>query len=51
VNVTNFSQGLFVPVIVLGVALCMIAVEVRRAGRKWPEVQGWWWRAILLNAC
>lgn len=49
-NITNFSQGLFVPVIVLGVALCMIAVEVRRAGRKWPEVKGWWWRAILLNA-
>jgi sterol desaturase/sphingolipid hydroxylase (fatty acid hydroxylase superfamily) len=38
-----------VPLVVLGVALVMIAVELRAPGRRWPKVAGWWARAILLN--
>lgn len=33
--------------LVLGLA--MIALERLRPGRRWPEVPGWWGRAILLN--
>jgi sterol desaturase/sphingolipid hydroxylase (fatty acid hydroxylase superfamily) len=28
----------------------MMAVETLQAGRKWPNVRGWWLRAILLNS-
>ena len=35
---------------VLVVALVMIAVEFAAPGRDWPEVSGWWMRALLLNA-
>lgn len=36
--------------IVLITALLMILVEIKRPGRKWPQVSGWWARAFLLNA-
>lgn len=36
--------------IVLAAAFGMIAVEIARPGRSWPEVRGWWLRAIALNA-
>ena len=40
-----------VALIVFLVALVMIAVELLRPGRKWPQVAGWWVRAIALNIC
>ncbi len=39
------------PLIVIGVAAAMIAVELLHPGRRWPQVAGWWTRALLLNAC
>lgn len=41
---------MWIAAVVLGVALTMMAVEAARPGRKWPQVRGWWLRAILLNA-
>ena len=38
-----------VPVIVVVVALFMMLVELRRPGRDWPRVRGWWGRALLFN--
>lgn len=35
--------------IVLLVALVMIVIERLKSGRSWPDVRGWWLRAILLN--
>lgn len=35
--------------IVLGVAFAMMLVERLAGGRQWPQVRGWWWRAIVLN--
>jgi sterol desaturase/sphingolipid hydroxylase (fatty acid hydroxylase superfamily) len=35
---------------VLAVALVMMVVEARRPGRDWPQVSGWWTRAVALNA-
>ncbi|GAC1661813.1 MAG: sterol desaturase family protein [Candidatus Acidiferrum sp.] len=35
--------------IVLGVAVFMMVVERVAAGRTWPQVRGWWLRAVLLN--
>ena len=35
---------MWIPVIVLAAALVMIAVEVARPGRPWPQVAGWWVR-------
>jgi len=35
--------------IVLGAAVLMIIIERKSAGRSWPQVRGWWFRAILLN--
>jgi sterol desaturase/sphingolipid hydroxylase (fatty acid hydroxylase superfamily) len=40
---------MLVPVLVFGVALVMIACELARPGRSWPQVAGWWLRAALLN--
>lgn len=40
-----------IPLIVLGFAAVMIAVEAARPGRSWPRVGGWWFRAALLNLC
>jgi sterol desaturase/sphingolipid hydroxylase (fatty acid hydroxylase superfamily) len=36
--------------IVLAAAVLMIVIERRSAGRSWPLVRGWWFRAILLNS-
>ena len=38
-----------VPLIVVAVAIVMIICEVRRPGRSFPQVSGWWLRAVLLN--
>jgi sterol desaturase/sphingolipid hydroxylase (fatty acid hydroxylase superfamily) len=40
---------MIIPLVVFGTALVMIAVEVTRPGRSWPQVAGWWTRAALLN--
>ena len=40
---------MLIPIIVLGVALVMMACELARPGRRWPQVAGWWLRAVLLN--
>ncbi len=38
-----------IPLIVLATAIAMMVAEAVRAGRKWPNVPGWWLRALLLN--
>jgi sterol desaturase/sphingolipid hydroxylase (fatty acid hydroxylase superfamily) len=38
-----------IPLIVLGVAALMIVCELLLPGRSWPQVRGWWARAVLLN--
>ncbi len=38
---------IFATVFVAGV--CMIAYEYTRPGRHWPQVRGWWLRALLFN--
>jgi sterol desaturase/sphingolipid hydroxylase (fatty acid hydroxylase superfamily) len=40
---------MIVPIVVIGMAIVMMVVELRRPGRQWPRVAGWWWRAALLN--
>jgi len=40
---------MLIPAIVFVAALVMVAVEVTRPGRAWPQVAGWWLRAALLN--
>lgn len=40
---------MLIPLIVIGAALVMMVVEMRRPGRSWPTVAGWWLRAGLLN--
>ncbi|HET9314372.1 MAG TPA: sterol desaturase family protein [Vicinamibacteria bacterium] len=35
---------------VTAVALAMMVVEAARPGRRWPQVRGWWLRAVALNA-
>ncbi len=40
---------MFVPVIVLIAALLMMWAELRRPGRHWPRVKGWWGRALVFN--
>jgi sterol desaturase/sphingolipid hydroxylase (fatty acid hydroxylase superfamily) len=40
---------MFIPLIVGGVALVMIACEATCPGRSWPHVAGWWLRALILN--
>jgi sterol desaturase/sphingolipid hydroxylase (fatty acid hydroxylase superfamily) len=40
---------MFVPVLVISVALFMMGCEVARPGRPWPRVAGWWLRAVFLN--
>lgn len=41
---------MFVFVVVFAAAILMIAYEYTRPGRNWPQVRGWWVRAILLNS-
>ena len=36
--------------VVLGAAILMMACELARPGRSWPQVTGWWARALALNA-
>jgi sterol desaturase/sphingolipid hydroxylase (fatty acid hydroxylase superfamily) len=38
-----------IPLVVLAVALVMMAWEALVPGRRWPDVRGWWARALLLN--
>jgi sterol desaturase/sphingolipid hydroxylase (fatty acid hydroxylase superfamily) len=35
--------------VVLVAAVAMMAVEALAPGRRWPQVRGWWMRALLLN--
>lgn len=35
---------------VSAVAVAMMIVEALRPGRRWPQVRGWWLRALALNA-
>ena len=39
-----------VTLVVTAVAVVMMLVEALRPGRRWPQVRGWWLRAIALNA-
>ncbi|MGH7307527.1 MAG: sterol desaturase family protein [Candidatus Rokuibacteriota bacterium] len=39
-----------VPLVVVCVAGVMIVCERMRPGRSWPQVAGWWVRALALNA-
>ena len=41
---------MWIPLIVLAAGLIMMGVELARPGRSWPNVSGWWLRAILFNA-
>ncbi|QDG52301.1 sterol desaturase family protein [Persicimonas caeni] len=38
-----------IPLIVIGIGIVMIAVELASPAREWPDVAGWWGRAILFN--
>ena len=40
---------MMIPLIVLGVAIVMMAIEAARPGRSWPQVVGWWQRALIFN--
>ncbi len=40
---------MIVPLIVFIVAAFMFFYETKRKARIWPQVRGWWFRAILLN--
>ena len=48
-NVHGSWSTLIIPLAVLLAAVAMMIVETLRAGRKWPSVPGWWFRAFLLN--
>jgi sterol desaturase/sphingolipid hydroxylase (fatty acid hydroxylase superfamily) len=41
---------MLIALIVLGVGVVMIVCERVRPGRHWPQVTGWWIRALMLNA-
>lgn len=41
---------MIISAIVLAAALVMIAIELATPGRRWPDVAGWWTRALALNA-
>jgi sterol desaturase/sphingolipid hydroxylase (fatty acid hydroxylase superfamily) len=40
-----------IPLIVIAIGIIMLACELTYPGRPWPRVAGWWFRAVLLNAC
>lgn len=40
---------MYVVLFVLAIALIMMAVEIKKPGRSWKKVSGWWARAALLN--
>jgi len=48
-DVLRILQAMMIPLVVLAVALVMMTVESLQGGRRWPRVQGWWARALLLN--
>jgi len=48
-RIAEFLNVILIPLLVLIAALGMIIVETRRGGRQWPQVRGWWARALLLN--
>lgn len=35
--------------VIIAIGLVMIAVELAQPARQWPDVAGWWGRAILFN--
>ena len=41
---------MIIPIIVLSIAAAMLFYEAKHRGRRWPQVSGWWFRAILLNS-
>lgn len=49
-----FSIGWYhvtIPRLVIGIGVLMLTIELLRPGRSWPQVAGWWTRAVLLNLC
>jgi sterol desaturase/sphingolipid hydroxylase (fatty acid hydroxylase superfamily) len=40
-----------IPRLVIAVGIFMLLFELARPGRNWPQVHGWWSRALLLNGC
>ena len=38
-----------IPLIVIAIGVVMIVVELTNPARDWPDVAGWWGRAILFN--
>ena len=40
---------MIIPLIVLLAALVMICFETAMPGRTWPQVAGWWQRAVIFN--
>lgn len=38
-----------IPLVVIALGLVMIGVELASPARDWPQVAGWWWRALLFN--
>jgi sterol desaturase/sphingolipid hydroxylase (fatty acid hydroxylase superfamily) len=42
---------MWIPLIVFSFAAWMMYYEAKHQGRAWPQVRGWWLRAILLNGC
>ena len=38
-----------IPLIVIVIGVVMIAVELANPARDWPDVAGWWGRALLFN--
>jgi sterol desaturase/sphingolipid hydroxylase (fatty acid hydroxylase superfamily) len=49
-NAFRAENGLIIFWIVLGVGIVMMMIERVGAGRNWPKVRGWWFRAVLLNS-
>src|SRR5262245_27366199 len=43
-------MAMTIPLIVFSVALIMMAIEATAPGRSWPQVAGWWWRALVFNS-
>lgn len=49
-NAFRAENGLIIFWIVLGAGILMMMIERVGAGRNWPKVRGWWFRAVLLNS-
>src|ERR1700739_3954286 len=48
-RIVEILNVILIPLLVFFAAMGMMLVEKRRGGRKWPEVRGWWARALFLN--